>query len=61
MHQKDTHIIQESTKMPDMNSVGSALLITLGFLTVSVLVVGAAMWWLYRFFKNNDDQDIDKK
>ena len=61
MHQKDTHKRQDFIKMPDMNSVGSALLITLGFLTVSILVVGAAMWWLYRFFKNNDDQEIKQK
>jgi len=44
-----------------MDSVGSALLITLGFLTVSIAVVGAAMWWLYRFFKNNEDQDHDQQ
>ena len=45
--------------MPDMSSVGSALLITLGFVAVSILVVGAAMWWLYRFFKNSDDNKPD--
>lgn len=41
--------------MPDMESVGSALLITFGLLTVSILVVGLAMWWVYRFFKNTDE------
>ena len=43
-----------------MDSVGSALLITFSFLAVSILVVGAAMWWLYRFFKNNDENNIDE-
>lgn len=41
--------------MPDMESVGTALLITFGFVAVSVVVVAAAMWWVYRFFKNTDD------
>jgi len=41
--------------MPDMESVGSALLITLGFVTVSITVVGLAMWWLFRSFKNKED------
>jgi len=40
-----------------MDSVGSALLITLGFLGVSIVVVGLAMWWLYRFFSNKDEQN----
>jgi hypothetical protein len=41
--------------MPDMESVGSALLITFALLVTSILVVGLAMWWLYRFFKNKED------
>ncbi len=41
--------------MPDMESVGSALLITFGLLATSIIVVGLAMWWLYRFFKNKED------
>lgn len=41
--------------MPDMEQVGSALLITLSFLGVSILVVGLLMWWLYRVFKNKDE------
>lgn len=40
--------------MPDMESVGSALLITLGMLAVSVSVVVLLMWLLYKFFKNTD-------
>ncbi|MEA3404532.1 MAG: hypothetical protein U9R28_02195 [Pseudomonadota bacterium] len=45
--------------MPDMDSVGSALLITLSLLGVSITVVGLAMWWLYRFFSNKDEQHSD--
>lgn len=41
--------------MPDMESVGSALLITFGLLAISILVVGLSMWWLFHFFKNKDD------
>ncbi|MEA1988378.1 hypothetical protein [Thiomicrorhabdus lithotrophica] len=41
--------------MPDMESVGSALLITFAMLAVSISVVGLAMWLLYKFFKNKDE------
>ncbi len=41
--------------MPDIQSVGTALLITLGMVTVSIIVVALVMWWLFRFFKNKDD------
>lgn len=41
--------------MPDMESVGSALLITFGLLAISIIVVGLAMWSLFRFFKNKED------
>ncbi|MDA3807761.1 MAG: hypothetical protein PF440_07595 [Thiomicrorhabdus sp.] len=41
--------------MPDMESVGSALLITFGLLAISFIVVGLAMWWLFHFFKNKED------
>ncbi len=41
--------------MPDMESVGSALLITFGLLAISILVVGLSMWWLFHVFKNKDD------
>ncbi|WP_321323345.1 hypothetical protein [Thiomicrorhabdus sp.] len=41
--------------MPDMQSVGSALLITAALLVVSLTVVGLAMWFLYKFFKNKDE------
>jgi len=41
--------------MPDMQSVGSALLITFALLIVSLTVVGLAMWFLYKFFKNKDE------
>ncbi len=40
--------------MPDMESVGSALLLTLGFVTVSIIIVALAMWGVFRFFKNNE-------
>jgi heme/copper-type cytochrome/quinol oxidase subunit 2 len=39
-----------------LDDVGSALLITLIMLIVSLTVVGLAMWWLYRIFKNKDDK-----
>lgn len=39
-----------------LDDVGSALLITLIMLIVSLTVVGLAMWWLYRVFKNKDDK-----
>ncbi|WP_256438123.1 hypothetical protein [Thiomicrorhabdus sp. 6S3-12] len=42
--------------MPDMQSVGDALLITLALLGVSVLVVGLLMWWLYRVFRNKEER-----
>ncbi|MDX1796553.1 MAG: hypothetical protein R3219_07490 [Hydrogenovibrio sp.] len=37
-----------------MDDVGSALIITFGLLFASIVVVGLAMWWLYRVFKNKD-------
>ncbi len=39
-----------------MESVGSALLITLGLLGVSIIVVSLAMWFLYKFFKNKEGE-----
>lgn len=44
--------------MPDMESVGSALLITLSFLVVSITIVALAMWGVYRFFKNKDEPSL---
>lgn len=41
--------------MPDFDSVSSALMITFSLLGVSILVVGLAMWWLYRVFGHRDD------
>jgi len=41
--------------MPDMESVGSALLITLTMLAISISVVALLMWLLYKFFKNRDE------
>lgn len=41
--------------MPDMSSVGDALLITLGFLAISITVVAGLMWWLYKVFRNKDE------
>ncbi|KUJ75401.1 hypothetical protein AVO42_08740 [Thiomicrospira sp. XS5] len=38
-----------------LDDVGSALLITLIMLVISLTVVGLAMWWLYRVFKNKDE------
>ncbi|VAW43884.1 hypothetical protein MNBD_GAMMA04-1817 [hydrothermal vent metagenome] len=46
--------------MPDMESVGSALLLTLGFVGVSIIIVGLAMWGVFRFFKNNEDNSSNK-
>lgn len=43
--------------MPDMESIGSALLIMLGMLTVSITVVALVMWLVYKFFKNKDEQE----
>ncbi|WP_319379648.1 hypothetical protein [Thiomicrorhabdus sp.] len=40
--------------MPDLNSIGSALLITLALLAAAVVIVGLSMWWLYRFFRDKD-------
>lgn len=40
-----------------LEEVGSALLITLGMVSVSIIIVGLAMWWLYRFFKTKDETD----
>lgn len=42
--------------MPNIESVGSALLITLGLLGVSIIVVSLAMWFLYKFFKNKEGE-----
>jgi len=42
--------------MPDIESVGSALLITFGMVVVSVTVVALAMWFVYKFFKNKDEE-----
>ncbi|MDQ7031999.1 MAG: hypothetical protein Q9M37_04680 [Desulfonauticus sp.] len=42
--------------MPDMESVGSALLLTLGFVTVSIIIVAVSMWGVFRFFKNNENE-----
>jgi len=41
--------------MPNLDSVGSALLITLGMVGVSVTVVALFMWLLYKFFKNREE------
>ena len=41
--------------MPDIESVGSALLITLGMLAVSISIVAFLMWLLYKFFKNTEN------
>lgn len=43
-----------------MDDVGSALVITFGLLIASLLVVSVSVWWLYRVFKNKDDQKDDE-
>ncbi|MBD3611602.1 MAG: hypothetical protein HUJ13_04180 [Hydrogenovibrio crunogenus] len=40
-----------------LEDVGSAIIMTLGLLLVSLTVVGLLMWWLYRVFKNKDSQN----
>lgn len=40
-----------------LEDVGSAIIMTLGLLLVSLTVVGLLMWWLYRVFKNKDPQN----
>ncbi len=42
--------------MPDIEIVGSALLLTLGFVTVAIIIVGLAMWGVFRFFKNTENK-----
>lgn len=44
-----------AVNMPDMESVGTAILMTLGLVVVSLMIVGGLMWALYRFFKNKDE------
>lgn len=41
--------------MPNIESVGTALLITFGFVAVSIFIVATVMWWVYRFFRNEND------
>ncbi|MDG6772921.1 hypothetical protein QCB45_01120 [Thiomicrorhabdus sp. ZW0627] len=40
--------------MPDLENIGSALLLTLSLLGVSIVVVAIAMWLVYRFFRHDD-------
>jgi NhaP-type Na+/H+ or K+/H+ antiporter len=40
--------------MPSPESIGSALLLTLALMGISIVVVGLAMWWLHRVFRNKD-------
>ncbi|WP_319557557.1 hypothetical protein [Thiomicrorhabdus sp.] len=40
--------------MPDLSSIGSALLITFALLAAALVVVGLSMWWLYRVFKDKE-------
>ncbi|VAW49459.1 hypothetical protein MNBD_GAMMA03-2155 [hydrothermal vent metagenome] len=46
--------------MPDMENIASALLLTLGFVAVSILIVGLAMWGVFRFFKNTENKSSKK-
>ncbi|MGC9386801.1 MAG: hypothetical protein ACP5D0_07645 [Hydrogenovibrio sp.] len=43
-----------------LEDVGSALLITIGMVLVSVTIVGLAMWWLHGVFKNPEASQPDK-
>lgn len=38
-----------------LDDVGDAILLTLVLLTLSISVVAASMFWLYRYFKNKDE------
>lgn len=42
-----------------MDDVASALGITFGLLALAIIVVGGSVWWLYRVFKNKDDNQND--
>ncbi len=44
----------------DMSNLGQAVLITIGLLFASLLVVGLAMWGLYRFFSDAKEGKTDK-
>lgn len=44
-----------------MDDVGSALLITAGFMVVSIIVVALAMWWVFNFFKDKEVKDKPKE
>lgn len=37
------------------DDVGSAILIALGLLVISLAIVGGLMWWLYKVFRNKED------
>jgi hypothetical protein len=37
-----------------LEEVGSALLLTLGFVGISILVVALVLWGLYKAFKHRD-------
>lgn len=42
--------------MPDIETVGFALLLTFGLVTVAITIVGLAMWGVFRFFKNTENK-----
>jgi len=42
--------------MPGLDQVGSALMITLALLGVSITVVAGLMWWLFKVFRNKDER-----
>lgn len=39
-----------------MDDVGSALLIMLAFVAVSISIVALAMWGVHRFFRNKEEE-----
>ena len=44
-----------------METIGQALLITLGLLVVSITLVGLAMWGLYKFFAHSPNSETKQK
>jgi len=44
-----------------METVGQALLITLGLLVASIILVGLAMWGVYKFFAHSPNNKTEQK
>jgi len=41
----------------ETNDVTNAILITIGMMVVAITIVAIAMYFVYRFFQNNDESD----